>query len=96
MSLRTGVYVLVCMLAGAALIVFACLGAMLILADNNNCGAAFGYYGCETPGAAENGSSRFFFAPRGQLATNPLVSSWQLRERATTLERTVDLSVGRR
>jgi hypothetical protein len=60
MSLRTGGYVLVYILTGAALIVFACLGAMLILADNNNCGAAFGYYGCETPEARKTALAVFF------------------------------------
>jgi hypothetical protein len=30
-----------------------------------------------------------FFRARGDLATNPLVPTWQLRQRATMLERTV-------
>jgi hypothetical protein len=35
-----------------------------------------------------------FLLARGDLTTNPWVSSWQLRPRATTLEHMVDLSVG--
>ncbi len=39
------------------------------------------------------GRTPIFLRARGDLATNPLVSGWQLRQRATTLEHTVDLSV---
>ena len=50
MSLRSGLYALALLLAGALLFAFAGLCAIVFLADRR-CGPAFGYYDCETPTA---------------------------------------------
>jgi hypothetical protein len=50
MSVRTCIFALACLLAGAILFVGACLGAIVFLFDRH-CGPAFGYYGCDIPTA---------------------------------------------
>ena len=50
MSVRTCIFALACLLAGATLFVGACLGAIVFLFERH-CGPAFGYYGCDIPTA---------------------------------------------
>jgi hypothetical protein len=50
MSVRTCIFALSFLLAGAILFVGAGLGAIVFLFDRR-CGPAFGYYGCEIPTA---------------------------------------------
>jgi hypothetical protein len=50
-TLRSGLCALAFLLAGAILIIFAGLCAVVFLADRD-CGPTFGYYGCPTPTAS--------------------------------------------
>jgi hypothetical protein len=53
MRVRSCRFALAFVSAGAILFGAVCLGAIVFLADAH-CGAAFGYYGCETLVAAAN------------------------------------------
>ena len=54
MSVRTCMFALAFLLAGAILFVGAGLGAIVFLFDRH-CGPAFGYYGCDIPTADSQG-----------------------------------------